>query len=146
MAVELSLEQISVTANRLVDSDSSHLLEPTATETINTSHEYELNNSESLTFLYNLLYDDCSSLTKSDILSILNSLKERENKLPFSITTMQDFTNVQGVRLPPSLSHKFYKERSRIGNLSWFRNIPNSREQALKVSKFRQPSALAPPY
>lgn len=139
MAVELSLEQISVTSNRLSENEMPHSFDTTVVETINTSHEYELSNSESLTFLYNLLYDDSSSLTKSDILSILNSLKERENNLPFSVTTQRDFTNVQGVRLPPSLSRKFYAERYRIGNFSWFRNIPNSREQALKVSIILQP-------
>lgn len=134
MAVELTLEQLAVTSSRLSENEASRVINASVADTINTSHEYELNNSESLTFLYNLLYDDNSSLTKSDILSILNSLKERENNLPFSLTERKEYTNVQGVRLPPSLSRKFYLERSRIGNLSWFRNIPDSREHALNVS------------
>lgn len=134
MAVELTLEQVSVTSNRLADENLSQNTYTQISDVINTSHEYELNQSESLTFLYNLLYDDKSLLSKTDILSILNSLKERENNLPFSFTALDGQKNVQGVRLAPSLRRKFYLERSRIGSFSWFNNVPNSREKALNVS------------
>lgn len=135
MAVELTQEQVSVTSNRISDGTFSQIAYSRAGESINTSHEYELSQSESLTFLYNLLYDDKSLLSKTDILSILNSLKERENSLPFSFTALDGHMNVQGVRLAPSLRRKFYLERSRIGNFSWFNNVSNSREHALNVSR-----------
>lgn len=95
--------------------------------------EYESSKSESLTFLYNLLYDENSSLTKADILNILNSLKERENTLPFAFTTQKQHLNVQGVNLPSSLRRRFYEDRTRIGNLSWFQNVPQLRADAIKV-------------
>lgn len=131
MAVELTLEQLTATSTRLADPTSP--LQPT-TDAVNTSHEYELHQSESLTFLYNLLYDDKSTLTKTDILSILNSLKERENNLLFTFTALNGDLNVQGVNLSMGLRRKFYQERARMGNLSWFRNVASSRESALKVS------------
>lgn len=118
----------------MTDPEVSQFIRTTVTESSNKSHEYELIQSESLTFLYNLLYDDRSSLSKADILSILNSLKERENNLPFSFDSVKGHLNVQGVRLAPSLRRKFYYERCRIGYNSWFRNMPNSREDARKVS------------
>lgn len=130
MEVELTQEQVSVASERL--SGFSQIAYSRG-EVINTSHEYELSQSELLTFLYNLLYDDKSLLSKTDILSILNSLKERENSLPFSFTDLHGHMNVQGVRLAPSLRRKFYLERSRIGNFSWFNNVTNSRELALNV-------------
>lgn len=102
--------------------------------TINPSHVYELSQSDSLTFLYNLLYDDKSCLTKTDILSILRAFKEREVNLPFSLAKREGQTNVQGVFLGPSLRRRFYQERARIGSFSWFSNIPNSRAEAVKVS------------
>lgn len=134
MAVELTLEQLSSAAGRLSDPDYTETIQNPETDTFNTSHEYELHLSESLTFLYNLLYDDKSALTKTDILSILNSLKERENNLRFSITSQKSHTNVQGVQLSPSLRRKFYQDRARIGNFSWFRNVSYSRESAINVS------------
>lgn len=134
MAVELTQEQVSVTSNRLADDDIPPINYSGPGDVINTSHEYELNQSESLTFLYNLLYDDKSLLSKADILSILNSLKERENNLPFSFTDLEGQKNVQGVRLAPSLRRKFFLERARIGSFSWFNNVPNSREKAQNVS------------
>ncbi|KAM3122220.1 hypothetical protein ACQ2H7_004584 [Candidozyma auris] len=131
MTVELSQEQISMTSEGLGESDAIYEDFSTAT---NTSHEYELNSSESLTFLYNLLYDDKSTLTKADILSILNSLKERENELSFTFNDLWGYMNVQGVWMPPSLRRKFYTERSRVGRNSWFRNMPSSRQDAIEVS------------
>lgn len=130
MTVELSQEQVSMTTERLTDNDS-YLDDFTG---VSTSHEYELNLLESLTFLYNLLYDDKSTLTKTDILSILNSLKERENDLPFSFDEVWGYMNVQGVWMPPSLRSKFYSERSRVGRHLWFQNKPTSRQDALQVS------------
>lgn len=131
MTVELSQEQVSMTSERLGENDAFYGDFPGSTS---TSHEYELNLLESLTFLYNLLYDDKSSLTKTDILSILNSLKERENELPFSFNEVWGYMNIQGVWMPPSLRNKFYSERSRVGSQLWFRNKPTSRQDALKVS------------
>ncbi|RLV95384.1 hypothetical protein JA1_000912 [Spathaspora sp. JA1] len=98
---------------------------------IQSFHEYELTQSESLTFLYNLLYDDNSQLSKSDILIILNSLKIREEKLPFSFDS-SNFSDIQGVRWPQGLKQKFNNDRRRVGKDNWFHNIPNSRENALK--------------
>lgn len=107
----------------------------TSVNTINliqSLHEYELNQSESLTFLYNLLYDNDSNLSKADILKILNSLKQREVNLPFTIN--HDISNdVQGIKWPRKLHDKFYKDRLRVGKDNWFHNIPNSREDAIKV-------------
>lgn len=134
MAVELTLELASVTSSRLADGNLPQLAYTRMDDALITYHEYELNQSESLTFLYNLLYDDKSLLSKTDILSILNSFKERENNLPFSFTELDGYMNVQGVRLAPSLRRKFYLERSRIGSFSWFNNVRNSRTEALKVS------------
>lgn len=134
MAVELTLEQASVTSSRLADGNLPQLAYTHNGDALITSHEYELNQSESLSFLYNLLYDDKSLLSKTDILSILNSFKEREINLPFSFTALDGYMNVQGVRLAPSLRRKFYLERSRIGSFSWFNNVRNSRTEALKVS------------
>lgn len=99
---------------------------------IQSFHEYELNQSESLTFLYNLLYDNASQLSKSDILVILNALKVREDSLPFSIDTLE-YNDVQGVRWPRELRRKFYNDRLRVGKDNYFHNIPDSREKALKV-------------
>ncbi|QBM87341.1 hypothetical protein METSCH_B05430 [Metschnikowia aff. pulcherrima] len=134
MAVQMSVEQMPSPANGLGGSDLSDLLDSSAASTVNPSNVYELNLSESLTFLYNLLYDDESTLTKTDILNILSSLKEREGKLPFALTEMQPHMNVQGVSWGPSLRRKFYQERARVARSSWFTNVPNSREKAMKVS------------
>ncbi|KAM9908564.1 hypothetical protein OXX69_005991 [Metschnikowia pulcherrima] len=132
MAVQMSVEQMPSPANGLGGSDLSDLLDSSAASTVNPSNVYELNSSESLTFLYNLLYDDESTLTKTDILNILSSLKEREGKLPFALTEMQPHMNVQGVSWGPSLRRKFYQERARVARSSWFTNVPNSREKAMK--------------
>lgn len=134
MAVELTLEQVSVTSSRLIDGNQPQIAYTHMGDALITSHEYELSQSESLTFLYNLLYDDKSLLSKTDILSVLNSLKERENNLPFSLSGLDRHMNIQGVRLAPSLRRKFYLERSRIGSFSWFNNVENSRTEALNVS------------
>jgi len=113
MAVPLTQEQVATTTNHLI-------------------YEYEVNESESLTFLYNLLYDKDSSLSQSDILAILNSLKLREDRLPFSINSIGK-TDVQGVRWTDDLLRKFRQERCRVGQENWFYNIEGSRERALKV-------------
>ncbi|KAK6456839.1 mitotic spindle checkpoint protein BUB3, WD repeat superfamily [Scheffersomyces xylosifermentans] len=101
------------------------------TSSIQSYHEFELNQSESLTFLYNLLYDDNSMLTKADILSILNALKIREDSLPFTIDSILR-SDIQGVNWPPGLKKKFYSDRFRVGKDNWFHNIPGSRENAIK--------------
>lgn len=132
MTVELSQGQSAVTADRIIDED---YLQRNIGDQVNTSHEYELNLLESLSFLYNLLYDDNSTLTKADILSILNSLKEREADLPFTFEDPGGHYNIQGIRMAPSLRRKFYYERSRVGHHLWFTNKPTSREEALKVSQ-----------
>ncbi|KAK6204768.1 mitotic spindle checkpoint protein BUB3, WD repeat superfamily [Scheffersomyces amazonensis] len=93
-------------------------------------HHFELSSSESLNFLYNLLYDDQSCLSKSDILRILNSIKTRENDLPFSIsnsTLTNKRTDLQGIYWPRDLRKRFFMDRSRIGKDNWFHNIPDSR-------------------
>lgn len=96
-------------------------------------HAYELKLSESLSFLHNLLYDEKSSLTNTDILNILNYIKERESTLTFCNPKPDVPANVQGVPWGPSIRRKFYQERQRIGSGSWFTNVPNSRAEALKV-------------
>lgn len=108
------------------------VVELTNSETLNQDTEYELDQSESLTFLYNLLYDNNSILTKTDILNILNSLKLREENLPFSITA-SDSKDIQGIRWPQGLRNKFYQDRKRIGFSNWFHNIPQSFDLANKV-------------
>lgn len=100
-----------------------------------SSHEYELNQSESLSFLYNLLYDDSSELSKADILGILNCLKLRKDNSSFSVDRSLDTDN-QGVSWPTGLREKFCRERERIGNRNWFHNIPNSREMMKEVCFF----------
>lgn len=100
----------------------------------NSLHEYELSQSDSLPFLFNLLYDDQSALSKADILEMLSSYEYREKSLPFSYTKTDMNTSIQGLFLAPSLRQKFYQDRLRIGQFSWFRNIPGSREAALAVS------------
>ncbi|EGV62618.1 hypothetical protein CANTEDRAFT_94582 [Yamadazyma tenuis ATCC 10573] len=130
MTVQLTQENFEVTTDTVRGSDtlvsfSNHHHQDT---------EYELDQSESLTFLYNLLYDEQSQLTKSDILNILHSLKQREDSLPFSY--MGANTNdIQGVDWPPGLKEKFYSDRRRIGSDKWFHNIPGSLDRAVnKVS------------
>lgn len=132
MAVEISLEQMASTSGGLSSSDFSDILQTSGPSTVNPSNIYELNQSESLTFLYNLLYDEQSTLTKADILNILSSLKEREGNLPFALTQTDPYTNIQGISWGPSLRRKFYQERARVAQSSWFTNVPRSREQAIK--------------
>lgn len=103
----------------------------------NAPHEYELSQSDSLTFLYNLLYDDQSSLSKTDILTILNSFENREKNLPFSFKNLKEATSIQGLFLPPSLKQKFCQERFRVGQSAWFRNVPGSRDAVISVSILR---------
>mmetsp|Transcript_4540 Transcript_4540/g.5387 ORF Transcript_4540/g.5387 Transcript_4540/m.5387 type:complete len:531 (+) Transcript_4540:713-2305(+) len=142
MAIQLTEEQITYTTNTLSNNtpsdryisieevsnagEGSSSLEATSPHQ-ESSHEYELNQSESLSFLYNLLYDENSALKKSEILSILNSLKLREDNLPFSIQNLTE-TDCQGVAWPSGLREKISIDRARIGNINWFYNIPKSRE------------------
>lgn len=100
---------------------------------IQATHEYEMNQSESLTFLFNLLYDDDSHLSKSDVLKILNSLKRREEDLCFSVSSLNR-NDLQGVLWPRGLKEKFKQDRIRIGRNNWFQNIPGSIEEAARVS------------
>lgn len=128
MTVELTREQLQATTESLRPLDSEI---PTHQDT-----EYELDQSESLTFLYNLLYDQESYLTKADILSILNSLKMREETLPFSFsqqTLNKKNIDIQGVRWTNDLREKFNADRRRIGSVNWFHNVPNSFESAYNV-------------
>lgn len=128
MAVELTQEQFELTTETIQGPDS------TFGEHVSHQHhdtEYELDQSESLTFLYNLLYDDQSTLSKSDILKVLNSLKQRESKLPFSFNEESD--DIQGVTWPHGLRDKFYSDRRRIGSNNWFHNIPGSFDRAFDV-------------
>lgn len=138
MTVELSQGESTVTSERI--SNENFLLSDLGDQ-VNTSHEYELNLLESLSFLYNLLYDDESTLTNADILSILESLKRREADLPFTFENPRGHYNIQGVRMAPNLRLKFYYERSRIGHALWFTNRPTSRDEALKVSTVEFPFA-----
>ncbi|EER35966.1 predicted protein [Candida tropicalis MYA-3404] len=121
------------TTNTTATSDSV-----TSVNTINliqTLHEYELSQSESLTFLYNLLFDDDSNLSKADILKILNSLKLREDNLPFTISN-DTSSDIQGIKWPRKLHEKFCKDRLRVGQDNWFHNMQNSREDAMEVCEF----------
>ncbi|ODV80115.1 mitotic spindle checkpoint protein BUB3, WD repeat superfamily [Suhomyces tanzawaensis NRRL Y-17324] len=136
MAVQLTQEELELTTNSILNpnfrfSPSEYRSNPSQSQStpIEASHEYELNQSESLTVLYNLLYDDSSYLSKTDILSILNSLKNREDDLPFAITSLAE-SDLQGVKWPPGLKEKFYMDRSRVGNHNWFHNIPGSKGKA----------------
>lgn len=137
MATQLTQEQVEITTRTRLLSSNGTSGTTTRTWTDGTSiqsyHEYELNQSESLTFLYNLLYDDDSQLSKADILGVLNSLKYREDNLPFAIEDLNK-TDSQGVMWSPELRRKFYMDRIRMGANNWFHNIPNSREKALNVS------------
>jgi len=151
MAIQLTEEQITYTTNTLSNNtpsdryisieevsnagEGSSSLEATSPHQ-ESSHEYELNQSESLSFLYNLLYDENSALKKSEILSILNSLKLREDNLPFSIQNLTE-TDCQGVAWPSGLREKISIDRARIGNINWFYNIPKSREAIKDVSVFK---------
>lgn len=120
----------------------SQVLEPVLDHTLDETHdhgahptlshhEYELHQSESLTFLYNLLYDPQSQLSRLDILSILNSLKNREDKMLCMVVSL-DRTDLQGVRWPMGLKDKFYADRLRVGQQQWFYNVPLSRQNALQ--------------
>lgn len=131
MAIQLTHEQVAVATDTIRDNEAS-LLGALPPQGAGNTHEYELNQLESLTFLYNLLYDEVSGLSKADILNILNSLKVRENTLPFSFADL-DCTDLQGVKWPPGLREKFSAERLRIAKDQWFHNVPGSRERALKV-------------
>lgn len=95
-------------------------------------YEYEVNESESLAFLYNLLYDKQSCLSQADILDILNNFKNREDCLPFAITSVSH-NDLQGVHWNRDLFHKFKLERSRIGKNNWYFDFEGSREKSLKV-------------
>lgn len=142
MAIQLTQEEVDITTSTL--REGSRLLFSSGTNaagtrtlpegsSIQSFHEYELNQSESLTFLYNLLYDEDSQLSKADILGVLNSLKHREDNLPFAIEDLSK-TDSQGVKWSPELRRKFYMDRIRMGANNWFHNIPRSREKALEVS------------
>lgn len=147
MAIELTQEQLRITSNSLRNEDSNagdysrHMESRIIEEELlgvrerlfGPSHEYELNKSESLTFLYNLLYDENSILSKSDILGVLNSLKLREDNLEFAITSLRN-SDIQGVKWPIGLKEKFKQDRLRLGMNSWFHNISGSRERARRVS------------
>lgn len=130
MAVELSQESLTIATDHLVDNPAS--LSPNQQVNYHEDTEYELDQSDSLTFLYNLLYDDNCSLSKSDILDILNCLKSREETLPFSYNKTVN-NDTQGVSWPSTLKHKFHADRYRIGCNNWFHNIPGSFEQANDV-------------
>lgn len=105
-----------------------------STPLTNALHEYELTQSDSLPFLFSLLYDEQSILSKADVLEILNCYERREKTLPFSYNKLKQSTSVQGLFLAPSLRRKFYMDRLRVGQYSWFRNVPGSRKAALAVS------------
>lgn len=134
MTVELSQESLAVATENLADFplSLSH-----GSVTFREETEYELDQSESLTFLYNLLYDDECRLSKSDILEILNCLKSREETLLFSFGGLNN-KDTQGVRWPSELKSKFYSDRYRIGSRNWFHNIPGSFEQANQVCNPRK--------
>ncbi|OBA20215.1 mitotic spindle checkpoint protein BUB3, WD repeat superfamily [Metschnikowia bicuspidata var. bicuspidata NRRL YB-4993] len=134
MAVETSLEYRAASLTGPISSDFSEFIQSSTASTVNPSNVYELTQSESLIFLYNLLYDDDSALTKADILSILSCLKERESNLPFAFTQIDPNSNVQGVAWDLNLRRKFYQERARVANSQWFTNVPMSREEAIKFS------------
>ena len=144
MAVQFTSEQSLLSENALagpyVATSSEALIAPT--------YEYELNQSESLNFLYNLLYDEESTLSRADILSILNAFQQRESSLPFSFENTvpekpdasQLSTDIQGIKWPPGLRRSFLINRSRIGhnymapNCGWFFNIPRLRDKVQTVS------------
>lgn len=129
MAVELSHESLAIATENIVE-DTASLTQGHINYREDT--EYELDQSESLTFLYNLLYDDECRLSKSDILEILNCLKSREETLPFSFNRLIN-KDTQGVNWPSELKAKFYADRYRIGSRNWFHNIPKSFDRANRV-------------
>lgn len=126
----LPLEGIPTVTDQPPNTENVMTLNSSTLATFN--HDYELNQSESLTFLHNLLYDEKSQLTKGDILLILNSLKERERNLPFSFSSQTSADN-QGLRWPHGLRQKFIAERRRMGQLKYFHDLPRSRELAAQV-------------
>lgn len=131
MAAISNMAQITLTNN------------PTSTalnQSLVSTHEYELNQSDSVDFCYNLIRDASSNLSNTEIVDIFASLQERESNLPFSFNDL-DGTDIQGLKWPSEkVKHKFELDRMRIGNLigeygkGWFCNIPNSRERVRKVS------------
>lgn len=152
MALDIRQDEVPFLSNSVSDNTLNDYETTSTSETVPEArdmllrgttpmHEYELSQSESLSFLYNLLYDGNSVLSKSDILSILNCLKMREDVLPFAVADlgMLDF---QGVKWPLNLKEKFRQDRSRIGELGWFCNIPNSREIVRNVSKTTLPICI----
>lgn len=135
MQIDRTVQQYSEPVQRIDEvSLRQSLSDFRLTQQNNSLHEYELSQSDSLPFLFNLLYDDQSALSKSDILEMLSSYEYREKNLPFSYSKLDSKTSVQGLFLASSLRQKFYRDRLRIGQFSWFRNIPGSREAALAVS------------
>lgn len=136
MATQLSRETLQITETPITD-NRFYTTDPNPIISRISHHEYELNLSESLTFLYNLLYDPQSLLTKSDILSILNCLKYREDNLPLLITESDKWCDIQGIKWPTGLSTKFYVDRLRVGQHNWFYNIPESRTRAFEELSIR---------
>ncbi|CAN3369897.1 hypothetical protein DICA4_F25378 [Diutina catenulata] len=94
-------------------------------------HEYESAESGSLQFLENLLSDPHSYLSNRDINSILGCLERRECNMPFSIDSSQACDN-QGIVWTRDLRRKFQLDRWRVGRQSWFHNVDQSREHAIK--------------
>lgn len=107
--------------------------EPDFEDIMLPENRYELGASESLTFLYNLLYDEESILSKADILRILTALKAREDRSKFAVEAKDD-CDVQGIQWPELLREKFIMDRDRVGLNSWFYSVEDLRHKIKEVS------------
>lgn len=89
---------------------------------------YELNQSDSIDFCFNLMSDPHAHLSQTDIMDIFSSLQRRERDLPFLVSEL-GATDAQGVRWPAQreLRRKFDLDRARVGRSAtgWFRSVPS---------------------
>lgn len=95
---------------------------------VGAEQNYELNQSDSIDFCFNLMSDPHAHLSQTDIMDIFNSLQRRERDLPFLVNELGP-TDAQGVRWPPQreLRRKFDLDRARVGRSAtgWFRSLPS---------------------
>lgn len=143
MSVELSLDlELEVARIRQIETENPDVVDgfrwfenrdAEFEDLMHPEDRYELGESESLTFLYNLLYDEESVLSKADILRVLTSLKSREDNMEFSVKLLEN-CDVQGIQWPAELRDKFIMDRDRVGMNSWFHSVENLRQKVKEVS------------
>lgn len=138
----MSLAQITMAGSLTTPtvSDDSTLVNSSrrgsSTTPNHSTHEYELNQSDSIDFCFNLMSDPLSNLSQTDIMDIFNVFHKRQTDLQFSVNDNK-LTDIQGLKLSKELRRKLDLDRVRIGNRSkrgWFHNLSSSREKVRKVS------------